>query len=305
MKQRFLLYGLFLLQLTAYGQTADTLQLALPAGLTPVVAFGQVEAVLFNTVATYQAELPPNSPYLRGRGNTWESVLQAQFGLSGNNRFSAGFDAYWSNYRFGPDSETGAFAVFGSAPTDGVAAHAISQIGLKGRFAPIACLPQLLVQARVLFPTISTTNIERTLLGHDRTSVQAQFSYLQWIAPRLYAYGQVEWGVSLKNNFRKQTTWNLPAQLFLLYRLLRTRDQSLSVFAGAGQTTYFEKQFKGGLRQTGYGRYWLAGGQWQMNRHFGLALAYQGALGFDDTSAIIRSTFGGINLNLWYIGRLF
>ena len=291
----------------AFSQRADTLaeRLPLPAGLTPVVPFGQVEAVLFNTLSTYQTDLPPTSPYPRGRGNTEESVLQAQIGLSRYNRFSAGVDAYWSHYRFGPATGVSSFAAFGSAPADGIAAHAISQIGVKGRLAPIASLPQFIVQARVLFPTIPTTNIERTLLGHDRISAQAQVSYLQLLAPRLYAYGQVEWGAAFKNDYRKQTTWNLPVQIYLLYRLLRTRTQSLAVFAGAGQSTNFEKQYKGGLRRVSYGQFWLAGVQWQLNPHFGLALAYQGALGFDDDTPVLVSTFHGLNLNLSYVGNLF
>lgn len=308
MKYRLLLpFLLFLSIVTASGQSVDSLseRLPLPAGLTPVVPLGQVEIVLFNSLATYQSKLPSTSPYPKGRGNTEESVLQAQFGLTRNHRFSAGFDAWWSNYRFGSSTETAAFAAFGSAPDGGIAAHAISQIGLKARVAPFARLPQLIVQARVLFPTVSTKNIERTLLNHDRTNAQLQCSYLQWIAPRLYGYAQVEWGAAFKNDIRKQTTWNLPIQLYLLYRLLRNREQSVAVFAGAGQTTFFEKQFKGGLRQVSYGRFWLAGGQWQLGPHFGVALAYQGALSFDADTPIIRSTFHGLNLNLWYVGRLF
>lgn len=308
MTHRILLFCLIVLICqTTYSQQVDTLEdrVPLPAGLTPVVQQGQLEVVLFNTLATYQSNLPPASPYPRGRGNTLETVLQTQVGLTPNNRFSAGFDLYWSHYRFGATTQTAAFAPFGDAPTDGVAAHAISQVGVKGRLAPVASLPNLIVQARVLFPTISTEKAERTLLGHDRTSAQLQLSYLQLIAPRLYGYAQVEWGAAFENDFRKQTTWNLPVQLYLLYRLLRNREQSLTVFAGAGQTTFFEKQFKGGLRQVSFGRFWLAGTQWQLSPHFGVALAYQGALGFDDDTPVLASTFHGINLNFWYVGRLF
>jgi hypothetical protein len=132
-----------------------------------------------------------------------------------------------------------------------------------------------------------------------------QISFLQLIAPRLYGYAQVEWGAQFQNDTRKQTTWNLPVQLFILYRLLRSGDQSVSAFAGIGQTTFFEKQYKGGLKQVNFGRYWAVGGQWQINRTWGLSFAYQGALAFDDATPILRSSFHGLNLNLRYVGQLF
>jgi hypothetical protein len=278
--------------------------LALPAGLTQMVPFGHQETVLFNTLATYQATLPAGSAFDLGRGNTLESILQTQVGLSRRNRFSLGLDLYWSHYRFGPDETTGSFAALGDAPTDGFAAHAISQFGLKARLAPIASLPQLTTQVRVLFPTISSDKIERLLLGHDRTSSQLQISYLQLVAPRLYAYAQVEWGVQFKNENRKQTTWNLPVQLFALYRLWRQQDRSVVAFAGAGHTSYFEQQFKGGLKEVDYARVWALGGQWQISRPFGLSLAYQGSLGFRDAS-IVKGSFHGISLNLRYVGLVF
>lgn len=298
---------LFAMPFGAFCQKVDSLEasLPLPGGLTAVPVFGQMELVLFNTMATYRTELPAGAPYPFGRGNTLESIFQAQIGLSRRNRWSAGFDVYQSNYRYGFDDTTPAFAPFGGAPANGVAAHGISQAGVKGRFVPVASLPQLTVQARVLFPTLPADDAARTLLGYDRTSAQLQISFLQLIAPRLYGYAQVEWGAQFQNDTRKQTTWNLPVQLFVLYRVLRSGERSVSAFAGIGQTTFFEKQYKGGLKQSNFGRYWAAGAQWQINKTWGLSAAYQGALAFDDATPILRSSFHALNLNLRYVGKIF
>jgi hypothetical protein len=299
----FLLWGS--ISVYCQKQDPDDDQLPLPAGLTSVPAFEDLEVVLFNNLATYQTYLPPSSLYPRGRGNSFESILQAQLGLSPDNRFSAGFDLYWSNYRYGPESGNGAFAAFGSSPDLGIAAHGVSQAGIKGRFIPFKDIPSLTVQARVLFPLLKTGSIERILLGYDRTSAQLQVSYLQLLAPKLYGYLQAEWGAQFKNSTRVQTTWNLPVQAFALYRLMHEGGRSLAVFAGLGQVSYFEKEIQGGLHRLNYSWYYSAGGQWQLSKAFSISLAYQGALGFDSHTPITPSSFHGVNLNLRWVGTVF
>jgi hypothetical protein len=283
----------------------DEASLPLPSGLTAVPAFEDLEVVLFNNFGTYQTDQPPASLYPKGRGNSFESILQAQLGVSPQNRFSVGVDIYWSNYRYGPDGGNGAFNAFGKSPDAGIAAHGISQAGVKMRFVPFRSLTGLTMQVRVLYPTLAAGSVNRLLLGHDRTSAQLQVSYLQLLAPKLYGYVQVEWGGQFKNQERVQTTWNMPVQAFALYRLMREADRSLAVFGGLGRSTSFERQYQGGLRQVNYAWYWSVGGQWQLSKAFGVSLGYQGALGFDAHTPITTGSFHGINLNFRYVGTVF
>jgi hypothetical protein len=308
MKRFCLSVSLLLLALglaTAQDTDLEEAQLPLPAGLTTVPAFEDLEVVLFNNLGTYQTNQPPASLYPKGRGNSFESILQTQLGISSQNRFSAGFDLYWSNYRYGPDGGNGAFNAFGKSPESGIGAHGISQAGVKMRFIPIRSLTGLTMQVRVLFPTLPTGSIDRTLLGYDRVGAQLQASYLQLLAPKLYGYVQAEWGGQFKNQLRVQTTWSLPVQAFALYRLMREADQSLAVFGGFGRSTSFEKQYQGGLRMVNYAWYWSVGGQYQLSKALSISLGYQGALGFDAHTPISPGSFHGVNLNLRWVGTVF
>ena len=297
MKTIALLLVLALPLLAAAQQTPDdSIGLAIAPGLTPVVANGQTETGFFNTFASYRTD--DTSRY---RAAQLTNFLQLQYGMSRRNRLSAGADLVFSNLRFGPESEVGPFGALGSNPPSGLAAHTLSAVGLRVRYVPFVAHYEFTVQGSAYFPVSTQQN--RITLGEDRTRLGVQGNYATLFAPGWYVVGQISPQVRIANDDRKQTTWELPAFVYLVRRLLVTASgQRLYVFADAGYFTTFEKRFKGGLRQVN----WLfnagLGAQWVFGAHWSVSLGWQALPAFDKTSGIKKGSYSALTLGARYVG---
>lgn len=293
-----LLFVFILAPYLAISQTAseDSLSLAIAPGLTPVIANKQTEIGLFNTFATFLVN--DTSGY---RAAQLSNFLQIQRGFSRQNRLSAGVDLIFSNLRFGPSAEVAPFGAFGDTPASGVSAHTLSALGLRVRYVPFVAHYEFTLQSALYFPLASMEN--RTILGEDRTRFSIQGNYATLFAPGWYVVGQISPQVRFSNSTRKQTTWELPLNAYLIRRVVTTASgQRLYLFASAGYFTTFEKRYKAGLRQVN----WLfsagAGAQWVFGPQWSLSIGWQGLPAFDATTGIKKGSYNALSLGARYVG---
>lgn len=287
-----------LFPLLAYSQTADndSLGLAIAPGLTPVIADGQTEIGFFNSFVTYR---PDDTSGYRGAQGT--HLLQIQRGISRNNRFSAGVDFLFSNLRFGPDTEVGPLGTFGASPAQGIGIHTLSAVGMRVRYVPFIEHYEFTLQGSAYFPVSTQDN--RMLLGEDRTRISVQGNYATLFAPGWYVIGQISPQVRISNADRKQTTWELPINAYLVRRLLTTATgQRLYLFGSAGYSTSFEKRFKAGLRQVNWTFSAGAGAQWVFNPQWSVSLGWQGLPAYDETVGIKKGSYSAFSVGVRYVG---
>ncbi len=294
-----LLFMLSLAALPLVAQTAadDSIGLAIAPGLTPVIANGQTEIGFFNTFITYRTN--DTSGY---RAAQLTNFLQLQRGISRNNRLSAGVDLVFSNLRFGPGTEVAPFGVFGGDPPFGFATHTLSAVGLRARYVPFVEHYEFTLQSSLYFPVSTQQN--RITLGEDRTRFSIQGNYATLFAPGWYVVGQISPQVRISNEDRKQTTWELPVNVYLIRRVLTTATgQRLYVFGSGGYFSTFEKRFKGGLRQVN----WLfnagAGAQWVFNAQWSVSLGWQGLPAFDETNGIKKGSYSALTVGARYVSK--
>ncbi len=297
MKILFLFIAALLpLLINAQNLAEDSLGLAIAPGLTPVVADGQTEIGFFNALVTYRTA--DTAGY---RAAQMTQFLQLQRGMSRQNRFSAGVDFIFSNLRFGPATAVGPLGAFGSEPRAGVAAHTLSAVGLRARFVPFIEHYEFTLQSSLYFPVAAQQN--RVILGEDRTRFSIQGNYATLFAPGWYFVGQLSPQVRIANDDRKQTTWELPVNIYLVRRLLTTASaQRLYAFASAGYFSSFEKRFKGGLRQVNWSTNAGAGVQWVFGPQWSLSLGWQGLPAYDDTLGIREGSYSAFSLGVRYVG---
>jgi len=288
-----------LLPVLAIAQTApeDSIGLAIAPGLTPVVANNQTEIGFFNSFATYRTD--DTSRY---RAAQLTNFLQFQRGMSRQNRLSAGVDLVFSNLRFGPASEVAPFAALGGQPAAGIGAHTLSAVGLRVRYVPFLEHYEFTVQSSLYFPVSTQQN--RITLGEDRTRFSVQGNYATLFAPGWYVVGQISPQVRIANDDRNQTTWELPANVYLIRRILTTASgQRLYVFGSAGYFSSFEKRYKAGLRQVN----WLfnagAGAQWVFDAQWSLSLGWQGLPAYDETTDIKKGSYAALSVGVRYVGK--
>lgn len=299
MTARFILLALlFPTLLNAQMATADSLGLVIAPGLTPVVAKGQTEIGFFNAFSTYKTD--DTSDY---RGAQQTAFLQLQHGFSHQNTFSAGIDLLFSNLRYGPASEVGPFAAFGKEPANGIAAHSLTAVGARVRWVPFIHHYEFTLQGSVYVPVASTEN--RTLLDEDRVRVSVQGNYSTLFAPGWYVVGQLGPQARFSNNTRKQTTWELPLNLFLIRRIASTTSgQRFYLFGSVGYFSSFEKRYKGSLRQVNWLLFAGLGGQWVINPQWSVSLGWQALPAFDDSYGVKKGSYSTISLGVRYAGRL-
>ena len=279
---------LFSVIVSAQNIQSDSLGLAIAPGLTPVIANGQTEIGFFNACSSYRTD--DTSGY---RAAQLVSILQLQRGISKQNRFSVGLDLQFSNLRFGPGSEVGPFEALGSMPETGVGVHSLSAVGLRARYVPFIRHYEFTLQSALYFPTSSKE--KRLVLGEDRIRFSIQGNYATLFAPGWYFVGQLNPQVRFSNDTRKQTTWELPVNVYVVKRVLSTfSGQRLYLFVNAGYYSSFEKRYKAGLRQVD----WLlnagAGAQWVFGPQWSLSLGWQGLPAFDETLGIKKGSYGAI-----------
>ena len=281
----------------AQTDTNDSLGLAIAPGLTPVIANNQTEIGFFNTFSTYRTA--DTSEY---RAAQLTNILQFQRGMSRQNRLSAGVDLVYSNLRFGPASEVSPFAALGPSPEMGVAVHTLSAVGLRVRYVPFIEHYEFTLQSTLYFPVSTQQN--RVILGEDRTRFSVQGNYATLFAPGWYMVGQISPQVRISNDDRKQTTWELPLNAYLIRRVLTTASgQRLYLFASGGYFSSFEKRYKAGLRQVD----WLfsagAGAQWVFDPQWSLSLGWQGLPAFDDTTNIKKGSYSALSMGVRYVSN--
>ncbi len=293
-----LLALLFPILLKAQLASNDSLALVIAPGLTPVVAKGQTEIGFFNAFATYKTD--DTSGY---RGAQLVNFLQLQHGFSEQNTFSAGVDLLFSNLRYGPPSEVGAFDALGKVPPNGVAAHALSAVGLRLRYIPFVRHYEFTLQGSLYFPVASTEN--RALLDEDRVRLSVQGNYSTLFAPGWYIVGQIGPQVRFSNNTRKQTTWELPLNVYLIRRIATTASgQRFYVFGSFGYFSSFEKRYKGSLRQVNWLLFAGLGGQWVISPEWSLSLGWQALPAYDDAYGIKKGSYSTLSLGVRYAGKL-
>ena len=280
----------------AQSEPNDSLGLAIAPGLTPVVANNQTEIGFFNTFVNYRTA--DTSQY---RAAQLTQILQLQRGMSRQNRFSAGVDLVFSNLRFGPASEVAPFAALGSTPALGIGLHTLSAVGLRARYVPFIEHYEFTLQSTLIFPVSTQQN--RITLREDRTRFSVQGNYATLFAPGWYVVAQVSPQVRLSNDDRKQTTWELPLNAYLIRRVLTTASgQRLYVFASAGYFSSFEKRYKAGLRQVNWQVNAGVGAQWVFNPQWSLSLGWQGLPAYDDTTGIKKGSYSAVSLGVRYVG---
>lgn len=280
----------------AQSSAEDSLGLAIAPGLTPVVANKQTEIGLFNTCVSYRTD--DTSGY---RAAQLTHFLQVQRGFSRQNRLSAGVDLIFSNLRFGSASEVAPFAALGPNPPAGIGVHSLSAAGLRVRYVPFIRHYEFSLQSALYFPVASETN--RSILGEDRVRFSVQGNYSTLFAPGWYVVAQLSPQVRFSNATRKQTTWELPLNAYLIRRVLTTaRGQRLYLFANAGWYSSYEKRYKAGLRQVN----WLinagAGAQWVFSPQWSLSLGWQGLPAFDTTTGIKKGSYAALSVGARYVG---
>ncbi len=287
---------LFHFAIHAQSAPEDSLGLAIAPGLTPVVADAQTEIGFFNTLTTYRTD--DTAGY---RAAQMTQFLQLQRGMSRQNRFSAGVDLVFSNLRFGPAGAVGALGAFGAEPQGGVAVHTLSAVGLRARYVPFIEHYEFTVQGSLYFPVAAQQ--DRVILGEDRTRFSIQGNYATLFAPGWYFVGQISPQVRLSNDDRRQTTWELPLNIYLVRRLLTTASgQRLYAFATGGYFSSFEKRFKGGLRQVNWLSSAGAGVQWVFGPQWSLSLGWQGLPVYQDALGIRQGTYSAFALGARYVG---
>ena len=288
----FLLPGL----VVAQQNQGDSLGLAIAPGLTPVVANKQLEIGFFNALSTFRT-----NDTIGYRAAQLSNFIQIQRGFSRQNRLSAGVDLIYSNLRFGSNADVAPFAALGSTPPAGIGLNTFSAAGLRVRYVPFVRHYEFTLQSTLYFPLASKGN--QALLGEDRIRFSVQGNYATLFAPGWYVVGQVSPQVRFSNADRKQTTWELPLNAYLIRRVLSTASgQRIYVFASAGYFSSFEKRYKAGLRQVNWRVNAGAGAQWAINPQWSLSLGWQGLPAYDATTSIKKGTYGAISFGARYVG---
>lgn len=282
--------------LSLHAQTIDSMLIISP-GLSPaVVAKGQVELALFNQLGSLNFEQSIDADVYALRYSSLYHVLQAGYGVDKYNRLNIGASAVFAHARQDDMEERSAFAVFQGADDASLVYRNLASAGVYARAIPFRKLPELTVQAGVFFPTIRESRA-RQASGYDRTFVQLQFAFYQQFTPIFYAFATAGGNLFLPSEFRKQTSLNLPVNL---YPVVRIPGSNAYLFGSFAYNGVFNKVKPGFLRANGYQIYYGLGAQYYFRPEFSIYLQTQWPavvhLNSPTTEVLTKNTF------IWGLG---
>ena len=227
--------------------------LVISPGLSPaVVPYKRFELALFNQLNTEKSVFQFDTTKETSRFSALYHVLQLGYGVDKHNRLNVGGLFIFAHTRSDLDETRSPFSVLGSGDADATVFHKPAALGFYARGIPFARLPELTVQAGVLFPATGD-KIARQFSGYDRTFAQLQFSFYQQFRPWFYVFATAETDVLFSNSIRKQTTLLLPVSVYPVFRL--GYGSKTYLFGNLSYNGRFNKVSPGFLKSNGY-RVW-------------------------------------------------
>lgn len=246
-------------------QTFDSLLIINP-GISPaVVPHRHVEVALFNQLSTEKSLFEFDSISETSRFSALYNVLQAGYGISKKNRLNVGGIFVFANTRFDADESRSPFAVLGSGDSNAVVTHKPAALGFYVRGIPFRRLPELTVQAGMLFPA-TNDQLARLSSGYDRTIAQLQLSFYQQFSPLFYLFASAQTSVLFANDTRKQTSVLLPVNLYPVFQL--GHGSRAYLYGILSYSAQFNKVSPGFLRGSGHRVLYGIGGQYYFTPGF-------------------------------------
>jgi hypothetical protein len=250
---------------TANAQTFDSLQIITPGIAPSVVSHRQVEVAFFNQLSTEKSVFEFDTLSETSRFSALYNVLQVGYGISKKNRLNVGGIFVFANTRFDADEDRSPFAVFGSGDSSAIVFHKPAAIGGYVRGIPFRRLPELTVQAGLLFPATGD-KVARQFSGYDRVVAQLQVSFYQQLSPLFYLFAAAQTSVLFANDTRKQTSVLLPFNLYPVFQL--GRGSKAYLYGNLSYTAQFNKVSPGFLRNSGQRVMYGIGGQYYFSPAF-------------------------------------
>lgn len=217
--KHFLLLFLFL---AAYArlsaQSTDSMFIISP-GLSPsVVPQGHFEIALFNQLSTLTFKQTFGLKTDTYRNSDLYHVLQVGYGVDKYNRLNVGVSGIFAHNRQDVLENRGIFSVFKGQDDSSRVYRKMAAVGVFARAIPFRRLPELTVQAGVLFPTVKDF-LAQQYSGYYRTQGQLQVSFYQQFSPLFYAFATAGANVFFPNDTWKQTTLSVPVGLYPVVRM--------------------------------------------------------------------------------------
>lgn len=242
-------------------QSRDSVLIISP-GLSPaVVPYKHFELAFFNQLNTEKSVFQSDTTKETSRFSALYHVLQIGYGVDKRNRLNIGGTFIFGHTRSDLDETRSPFAVLGGGDADATVFHKPAALGVYARGIPFGRLPELTVQAGVLFPATGDKQA-RQFSGYDRTFAQLQFSFYQQFRPWFYLFATAETDLLFSNSTRRQTTLLLPVSVYPVFRL--GYGGKTYLFGNLSYNGRFNKVSPGFLKSNGY-RIWYGLG---LQRYF-------------------------------------
>lgn len=255
-----------------HAQSFDSV-LVISPGLSPaVVSYKHFELAVFNQLSTEKSVFQFDTLTETSRYSALYNVLQLGYGVDKNNRLNVGGMFIFGHARSDLDETRSPFAVLGSGDANATVFHKPAAVGVYARGIPFRRLPELTVQAGVLFPATGD-KMARQFFGYDRTFAQLQFSFYQQFRPWFYLFASAETDLLFSNNTRKQTTLLLPVSVYPVFRLGYSSKTYL--FGSLSYNGRFNKVKPGFLKSNGYRMWYGFGLQHYFTTDFSAYIQFQ------------------------------
>ena len=257
---------------TLHAQSFDSVLVISPGLSRSVVAHGRLELGFFNQLSTEKSVFEFDTISETSRFSALYHVLQLGYGVDKHNRLNIGGIFIFGHTRSDLDENRSPFAVLGSGGTDATTFHKPAAVGVFARGIPFRSLPELTVQAGVLFPATGD-QLARQFSGYDRTLAQLQLSFYQQFRPWFYLFATAETDVLFSNSTRKQTSVLLPLSLYPVFRL--GYGSKTYLFGNLSYNGRFNKVKPGFLKSNGYRVWYGLGVQHYFTPDFSAYMQFQ------------------------------
>lgn len=199
----------------------DNLLMVNPTASAILVKHREVELYSFSSFlgSTRFNDKQGNNANFTGKQILFNSLLQANYGISKNRRANIGLDISYRAYRFDPDEQRSLFSVFENKPDN---TRSLSYAGPRLRVQPFKRLYNFTYQSYLWFPIAQAR--QQAALGSDKINWGHTFFYYRYFNRKigLFLQANVAFAFPGSNSAPDATTeFYMPLSLSLSYVVTR------------------------------------------------------------------------------------
>lgn len=233
----------------------------------------------------------------RYRTTQLQHILRVQYGFSQNRRWDLGAEIRYAHVRLDDEARSSPFRVLEGDTPSGETNRGLSHAGIRLRATPVGNVPELTLNANVLFPVASNDELKRDLLA-QRTQIGLGLNYFHQLNPATFAFLSGEWRTHFKNDDENLNTLHQPtASAYLVFDL--TNNRKWFIFPGMSYTPTLQKLRNGDLGKINQVLFGSAGLLYQPGPAFSVTLNVNYPFILETENVLInwvRESFTGVSL---------